>query len=123
MRILVVDDDAKARALLRRSLLARLPSSEVVECDSLEGALATLDSGAVDVVVADVVMESPDAGWQLARRARAQGIPVLLASGVAGAADLGDGGTVPLVSKLELTGDGVADLLACVIATQGDPKR
>lgn len=56
LRVLIADDEAVARARLRR-LLAALPAVELVaECESGSDALARLRAGGIDVALLDVQM-------------------------------------------------------------------
>jgi DNA-binding response OmpR family regulator len=74
--ILIVDDDATVRAVLGRAL--RAAGYHVVQASSAESALASLDRGPVDVVLADLVMPQTD-GIRLIERARAAHPGVLCA--------------------------------------------
>ncbi len=79
--VLVVDDDAKNRALLRGFLRQQ---HEVLEADTVAGGLSWLERGPVDLVLLDVMMPSEINGYEGCRliKARAQTrdeyIPVVL---------------------------------------------
>ena len=69
LRVLVVDDDADARALIQRVLSEC--QAEVLCASSGEEALALLDSTAPDLLVSDIGMPGMD-GYELLRRLRAR---------------------------------------------------
>ncbi len=69
MRILAVEDDPVARAVLSRTL--RLAGHEVVLADDGEAALALLEQDPVRLVVSDWVMPGVD-GLELCRRVRSR---------------------------------------------------
>jgi two-component system response regulator MprA len=71
--ILVVDDDAPVRRMLRRSLLAE--GYEVTEAADGGAALASLERRMPDLVVLDVTMPGVD-GLAVSRRLRARGVAV-----------------------------------------------
>jgi len=81
-RILVVDDDAPVRTLVRRILVPRL--FDLLEAESLDAALALVSNGAppVDLLLTDVVMPR-GTGPALAVRLHEKwpGLPVLYMSG------------------------------------------
>ena len=67
LRILVVDDDEDARALLHAVL--EYSGAEVVSAESARGALAALGHRRPDVIIADLVMPGDD-GYALIRAMR-----------------------------------------------------
>jgi CheY-like chemotaxis protein len=67
-RILVVDDEPDARALVAD--LLRQYGAEVTQADSVEHAMAAVAQSRPDVVVADIAMPGAD-GYDLLRRLRA----------------------------------------------------
>ena len=67
LRILVVDDDEDARALLHAVL--EYSGAEVVCAESARGALAALGQRRPDVIIADLVMPGDD-GYALIRAMR-----------------------------------------------------
>ncbi len=67
-RILVVDDQADLRLLIRLSLRAL---GEVVQAASSEEALALIDAGAPDLLVLDVCLGKGQNGIELCRSLRA----------------------------------------------------
>jgi len=81
-RVLVVEDDAQVREVIRRVMVGR--GYEVIVASGMAAALATLQAvdGEVRLVLSDVVMQGGD-GVALARRVRETwpGIPALLMSG------------------------------------------
>ncbi|HEX5415926.1 MAG TPA: response regulator transcription factor [Chloroflexota bacterium] len=66
-KVLVVDDDANIRELVRAFL--RNDGFEVAEAANGVEALAALDAARVDLVIVDVMMPKLD-GWELLRRLR-----------------------------------------------------
>jgi len=78
--VLVVDDDARIRALTRVSLEAE--GYLVREASDADEALGAVDDEAPDLVLLDVVMPGVD-GWQLLRRLQERhgSIPVIMFSG------------------------------------------
>src|SRR3989338_9122138 len=68
VRILLVNDDADTRALLRRILLGA-GFINLIEADSGHGAVRLLRSGNVNFLITDVHMPDLD-GWRLARMVR-----------------------------------------------------
>ena len=68
-RVLVVDDDAAARALVREAL--ELEGALVSDCERVEEAAALVAPGALDVVVSDVQMPA-GGGAELYRQACAR---------------------------------------------------
>jgi PAS domain S-box-containing protein len=71
--LLVVDDQADSREMIAALLEQR--GATVLQCDSAEGALDTLRTNKVDLLIADIAMPSID-GYELIRRARASGCRV-----------------------------------------------
>ncbi len=78
--VLVVDDDAALRELIRVSLT--LDGYAVREAASAEEALAAIEDTAPDLVLLDVVMPGVD-GWQMLQRMQERhgSIPVIMFSG------------------------------------------
>lgn len=78
LRILVVDDDEDARALLHAVL--EYSGAEVVSAESARGALAALGPRRPDVIIADLVMPGDD-GYALIRamrtRASVRSVPMI----------------------------------------------
>ena len=78
LRILVVDDDEDARALLHAVL--EYSGAEVVSAESARGALAALGERRPDVIIADLVMPGDD-GYALIRamrtRASVRSVPMI----------------------------------------------
>ena len=70
MTVLVVDDQPDARELLGSLLGQR--GARVIQSDSAESAIATLQSAPVNLLVADIAMPDVD-GYQLLSRIRAMG--------------------------------------------------
>ena len=120
MHILIVDDDGLMRAALKTYFESSLEGLRVSEAETAARASALLDTPGhpYDLLVVDVLLETPDAGWQLARTARARGVPVLLlsASRHPGAAALV--ANVPLVTKSELVSSDLRELVSCVLTAQ-----
>ncbi|OPX90044.1 MAG: Response regulator MprA [Pelotomaculum sp. PtaB.Bin104] len=76
IKILVVDDDKKITALLRRSLV--FEGYEVMAAESGEEGLAIAVSWQPDLVVLDVLMPGMD-GWETCRRLRTlSDLPILM---------------------------------------------
>ena len=108
LRILVVDDAAAVRTLLR-GFLAR-DGHEVLEAADGAGALQAFDTGHPDVVLMDVMMPNMD-GIEATRRLRARTgerwVPVILLSGLDGEDDvirgLGAGADDYLVKPINLS--------------------
>lgn len=118
LRVLLVDDEPPMRAAIRNWIRSKLRDSEVIEAGSLESALRAMEAGRPDLVLTDVVLELPDAGWHLARAARTQGVPVLLMSGDEQAPERGASDELPLLTKRELIERDFAELVTCVLASQ-----
>jgi excisionase family DNA binding protein len=78
--VLVVDDDARVRSLVRANLEAA--GYAVREADRAEEALAAIDQERLDLVLLDVVMPGTD-GWQVLQRMQERhgSIPVIMFSG------------------------------------------
>jgi CheY-like chemotaxis protein len=87
LRLLIVDDEAMARKLLRM-ILEKMGVAEIVEAHDGEEALQFLsaDEGRIDLVISDIHMPKLD-GWELARRLRYgaveryKDIPILMLTG------------------------------------------
>ncbi|HUZ71782.1 MAG TPA: ATP-binding protein [Stellaceae bacterium] len=101
--ILLVEDDADVRAVMRETLVAA--GFRVVTATAGEPAAAMLEAGAaIDLLLSDVVMPGGISGTALARLARRlrPGLPVLLLSGhtdVSLAAHAPDDGEFVLIAK------------------------
>lgn len=94
-RILVVDDDAEVRLLLRRCL--ERESYQVLEAQNGEELFAALGNGRADLITLDLGLGGED-GLELARRIRtAHKIPIIMISG--------KGDTIDRVVGLELGAD------------------
>ena len=82
-RILVIDDTASSREVLAKRL--RRQRHEVVTADSAKAALALLEDGRFDLVLADILMPDMN-GIDLLARLKADGrwrdIPVIMVSGL-----------------------------------------
>jgi CheY-like chemotaxis protein len=74
LRVLVVDDEADARYLLRQ--LLEECGAEVIAAAGMEEALALVQSSRPDLLVSDIGMPGAD-GYQLLERVRALGDPAL----------------------------------------------
>ncbi|MCL6638969.1 MAG: response regulator, partial [Firmicutes bacterium] len=75
-KILVIDDDKKITALLRRAL--SFEGYDVIVAGNGEEGLKLAAAHDPDLVVLDVLMPGMD-GWQVCRRLRAEGgVPVLM---------------------------------------------
>jgi two-component system response regulator MprA len=90
VRVLVVEDDRAVRDALRRAL--RLAEYEVESAVTGDEALARIGLGALDVVVLDVGIPSPD-GLEVCRRVRETGdrVPIVMLTARAGVSDRIDG--------------------------------
>jgi signal transduction histidine kinase/CheY-like chemotaxis protein len=73
LRLLVVDDEPDARAVVARMLAERGADAHVASC--AEDALALLSGASFDVLVSDVAMPDVD-GYELLRRVRERGLDV-----------------------------------------------
>ena len=78
--ILVVEDEPLT-AFDNEQLIASAGYEVVATCDNVAEALATLDSGQVDLILSDVKLNGDQDGVDLAREARRRGISVLLVTG------------------------------------------
>jgi len=82
VRVLVVDDDARVRALMRRALAAA--GHEVVACEDAQSGLAAICEQIPDVLCLDLQIPGTS-GVQIARRVREDlhdmAPPILLVSG------------------------------------------
>jgi len=87
--VLVVDDDARLRELLRVNL--EMEGYSVREAESAEQALAAIEGQAPELILLDVVMPGSD-GWQTLQRLHEQygAIPVIMFSGIVDAGSVAD---------------------------------
>jgi DNA-binding response OmpR family regulator len=101
-RVLVVDDDADIRLLLRLELSAE--GHEIVEAGNGEEALAALAAGPLDLVLLDMMMPVLD-GWAVLERLDlAQAPPIVVITALASegdrhVADLLDLGAIDVIPK------------------------
>jgi DNA-binding NtrC family response regulator len=87
--VLIVDDEAGIRDILRRWLIAA--GYEVREASDARSALAQMNAAQADVVISDVNMPGPSGAWlreEIGRRFPAT--VVVLASALAASADASD---------------------------------
>ena len=118
-RVLLVEDDAAVRAAVRHLLESM--GCKVVEAGHGRAALQQLDAGAqVELVLSDLSMPEMD-GRQLVRALRERGstLPVLLASGFAGAEASPDG---PRVLQKPLQTSTLAAAMAEALGLQRPPR-
>lgn len=92
-RILVVDDSATIRTILKAAIELGAPKGtvDVVEANSVEEALASLDGGRTDLLMLDRNMPRVD-GLALVKLLRDKGdeIPIVMISAVADAAQIAE---------------------------------
>jgi DNA-binding NtrC family response regulator len=118
-RFLVVDDDDLYLSSLCDWIRHSMPSADVRTASSATEARRLLNAEPCDVLVSDVVMETPDAGWRLGIDAKRRGIAVLLLSADARAPWIDDEvRDIALVQKTELTPSSLMDFITVLIATQ-----
>ena len=79
-RILVVEDEPLT-AFDNESMIESAGYTVVATHDNVTDALATLDQGAVDLILSDVKLNGDRDGLFLAREAAKRGVPVLFATG------------------------------------------
>ncbi|MFL6752214.1 MAG: response regulator [Sphingomicrobium sp.] len=79
-RILIVEDEPLT-AFDTETILADLGYEVVETTDDFEVAVENLEKETVHLVVADVRLHGEDLGLELAKSARAKGVPTLLATG------------------------------------------
>ena len=79
-RILVVEDEPLT-AFDNESMLADAGYEVVATVDGLDEALEVLDRERVDLILSDVRLRKDQTGIELARVAKAKGIPTLFATG------------------------------------------
>ncbi len=79
-RILVVEDEPLT-AFENETMLADAGYVVVATLDSFEDAVAILEREQVDLILSDVRLRSQQTGIDLARAAKAKGIPTLFATG------------------------------------------
>lgn len=80
--VAVIDDDREFTELVRTLLADR--GWTVVACDTSDGAVMCVQQGRPDLILLDLRMETPDAGWSvlrsLARDPATGSIPVIVCS-------------------------------------------
>lgn len=117
--ILIVDDDVIYSSALCDWIRHSIPAATVHTAHSAGEARELLNVERCDVLVSDVVMETPDAGWRLGIDAKRRGIAVLLLSADAGAAWIDDEvHDIALVRKTELTPTSLTDFITAVLASR-----
>ncbi|MEO7241000.1 MAG: response regulator [Sphingomicrobium sp.] len=79
-RILVVEDEPLT-AFDNETMLRDAGYEVVATLDGYDEAIAMLDSGRIDLILSDVRLRSQQTGIDLARAAKALGIPTLFATG------------------------------------------
>ena len=79
-RILVVEDEPLV-AFDNESTLGDLGYEVVDTVDRFEDAIALIDREAIDLVLSDLRLQGTKTGLDLARAAKARGVPVLFATG------------------------------------------
>jgi DNA-binding NarL/FixJ family response regulator len=117
MHFLIVDDDPHVLSAIVELVMSARPDARVTSARSAREGFALLEKTDFDFVITDVVMESPDAGWQIARAAHARGIAVLLVSSDDRAPSGETARGFALVQKSELTRSKLADFVTGVLAT------
>lgn len=78
--ILVVEDEPLT-AFDNEQLITSAGYEVVATCDNVTDALATLDTGQVDLILSDVKLSGNRNGSDLAREAKRRGVSVLLVTG------------------------------------------
>ena len=124
-KILVVDDDADLQKYCRTILEAA--GYAVVSAESAQDGQRLAESEHPDLVLLDIMMEAPDAGFHMAEwlAKKFPGLPVLMLSSIAEAAEqVFDTSTLPVAELLgkpiepkELTGK-----IAKLLARSGTPR-
>ena len=81
-KILIVDDDQDIRDSVRMVLESK--GYEVVEASNISKAEEIIHSVGLDLIMLDIMMESPDDGITLAHKIKKEGIsvPIVMLSGV-----------------------------------------
>ena len=79
-RILIVEDEPLT-AFDNETMIESAGYEVVATRDNVTDALATLDEGPVDLIIADVKLNGERSGFDLAREASKRGVPVLFATG------------------------------------------
>jgi CheY-like chemotaxis protein len=79
-RILIVEDEPLT-AFDTETMLADFGYEVVATIDDFDEAIDRLDRDVIHLVIADVRLHGSDLGIELARNARARGVPTLLATG------------------------------------------
>ena len=81
--ILIVDDDAEIREAMR--IILEAEGYEVQEADGSEACRQAMAKRRPDLLILDVMMETPDAGFQLSyelRQGAYKDLPILVVTGV-----------------------------------------
>ena len=79
-RILVVEDDPLT-AFDNETMLTAAGYEIVATLDGFDEALATIEKEQIDLILSDIRLRSDQSGIDLARAAKARGIPTLFATG------------------------------------------
>lgn len=119
MKVLLVDDDDRIIVALQELLSIAFPFAAIATASSATDAITRLRESSFDLVISDVVMESPSAGWYLARAARARGVRTLLMSADDQAPWMMLERGVALIRKHELSARSIASFVNCLLL--GDP--
>jgi CheY-like chemotaxis protein len=79
-RVLIVEDEPLT-AFDTETMLGDLGYEVVATLDNFDEAIETIERKRIDLIIADVRLHGRDLGIELAKAARAKGIPTLLATG------------------------------------------
>ncbi|WP_414476254.1 response regulator [Microvirga sp. M2] len=120
--ILVVEDDAVARALVSDALRAH--GFKVLEASSAADAVTVLDSMRVDLLFVDVHVPGPRDGLDVARYVQARGTPtqVILTSGQSAASAIPDLAGLGLFIRKPYLISRVIDLISASLNWPDAPK-